>query len=65
MALTQIKSGALADDVVPTGLVNENQRTIDADYTIQTTMNALSVGPVSIDSGKTLTIPANSRYVVL
>ena len=48
-----------------TTIVTENQRTIDADYTIQTTMNALSVGPVSIDSGKTLTIPANSRYVVL
>jgi len=53
---------------VPTGsstIVTENQRTINADYTIQITMNALSVGPVSIDSGKTLTIPANSRYVVL
>ncbi len=46
-------------------VVVENNRTITDDYTIQTTMNALSVGPVSIDSGKTLTIPANSRYVVL
>jgi len=46
-------------------IVIENERTLSQSYTIQTTMNALSVGPISIDSGVTLTIPENSKYVVL
>jgi hypothetical protein len=46
-------------------IVIENERTLSQSYAIQTTMNALSVGPISIDSGVTLTIPENSKYVVL
>tara|TARA_B100000902_G_scaffold75349_1_gene80176 strand:+ start:860 stop:2404 length:1545 start_codon:yes stop_codon:yes gene_type:complete len=46
-------------------VVVENNRTITENYTIQTTMNALSVGPVSIDHGKFIAIPPNSKYVVL
>ncbi len=46
-------------------LIVENLRTISEDYTIGTDNNGFSIGPVTISSGKTITIPANSKYVVM
>lgn len=46
-------------------MIIENRHTIDEDYVIQSTMNAFSIGPVLISSGKTITIPENSKYVVM
>ena len=53
------------EDRYGSSTVVQNAITIDADYTIKNTMNALSVGPVTVSNGKTLTIPSTSRYVVL
>ena len=39
------------------GLV-ENANTVSANYTIQTNYNAMSAGPVTVNSGITLTIPS-------
>tara|TARA_B100000287_G_scaffold349965_1_gene338662 strand:- start:818 stop:2176 length:1359 start_codon:yes stop_codon:yes gene_type:complete len=46
-------------------MIIENRHTLDEDYVIQSTMNAFSIGPVTISSGKTITIPENSKYVVM
>ena len=46
-------------------IVIENQREIDRDYSIGAANNAFGVGPVTIENNKTLTIPANSTYLVL
>jgi len=43
----------------------ENNMTITDDYTITTGRSASSVGPISIDSGVTVTIPDGSRWVIL
>lgn len=43
----------------------ENGQTVTADYTITTNFNAMSTGPISIDSGITVTIPTGAVWVVL
>jgi hypothetical protein len=43
----------------------ENGQTVTTNYTISTNKNAMSTGPISINSGITVTIPSNSNWVVL
>ena len=47
----------------------ENSTTVTADYTIGTTFgataNAMSAGPVTINSGVTITVPSGSTYTVV
>jgi hypothetical protein len=42
-----------------------NSATVSTSYTIATGNNASSAGPVSIDSGVTVTVSAGSRWVVI
>ncbi len=42
-----------------------NSATISSDYTIATGDNAMSTGPVSVDSGVTVTVSSGSRWVVI
>jgi len=44
-------------------LINSN--TISSSYSIPSGSNAISVGPVTVASGQSVTIPANSRWVIL
>lgn len=43
----------------------ENDRTVTTNYTISTNKNAISGGPVTINSGVTVTIPANSVWTIV
>ena len=43
----------------------ENASVISANYTIGTNNNATSAGPITINSGVTVTVPTGSRWVVL
>jgi len=43
----------------------ENELTVTTDYTLSTNKNALSTGPITIDSGVTVTIPSGQRWVIL
>ena len=43
----------------------ENQVTVSEDYTITTGNNMMSAGPVTIDTGFTVTVPTGSRWVVV
>ena len=43
----------------------ENQITVAEDYTITTGNNMVSAGPITIDSGFTVTVPTGSRWVVV
>lgn len=45
--------------------VYENDQTVTADYTITSGKNGMSTGPLTIDSGITITVPSGSRWVVL
>jgi len=53
-------SGGSGDDVF-----YENSQTITADYTITAGKNAMTTGPVTINSGVTVTIPTGSVWVIL
>ena len=43
----------------------ENGQTVTSDYTITTAYNAMSTGPILVDSGITVTVPSGSNWVVL
>lgn len=43
----------------------ENGQTVTTNYTIPTSKNAMSTGPITINGGVTVTIPSGSRWVVL
>ena len=43
----------------------QNGQSVTTSYTIPTGKNASSVGPISVNSGITVTIPSGSRWVVL
>jgi hypothetical protein len=47
------------------GFVYENDITVTANYTITASKNAMSTGPLTINSGITVTVPTGSRWVVL
>lgn len=43
----------------------ENGQTVTTNYTITTNKNAMSTGPITVNSGITVTIPSGSSWVVL
>jgi len=43
----------------------ENELTVTANYTLTTARNAMSTGPITIDSGVTVTVPTSQRWVIL
>lgn len=43
----------------------ENDQAVTASYTIPATKNAMSTGPVTINSGVTVTVSSGARYVVI
>jgi hypothetical protein len=47
------------------GVITENSTTVTSNYTQSTGNNALSVGPVSVASGVTYTVPSGQRWLVL
>jgi len=53
-------TGGGSDDVF-----YENSKTVTTSYTISTNKCAMSTGPITIASGKTVTIPSGSRWVIL
>jgi hypothetical protein len=43
----------------------QNSQNVTVNYTIPATKNAMSTGPITVDSGVTVTISSGSRWVVL
>jgi hypothetical protein len=43
----------------------ENGVTVTTNYTLTTSKNAMSVGPITINAGITVTVPSGQRWVVL
>ena len=43
----------------------ENGQTVTTSYTLSTGFNAMSTGPITVNSGITVTIPSGARWVVL
>ena len=43
----------------------ENGQIVTTNYTLSTGFNAMSVGPITVNSGITVTVPSGARWVVL
>lgn len=43
----------------------ENDTNVTSSYTISTGKNAMSAGPITVDSGVTVTVPDNSTWVIV
>jgi hypothetical protein len=43
----------------------ENSQAVTANYTITTNKNAMSAGPITINSGITVTIPSGSNWAIV
>lgn len=60
-------SGAVSWGNAPPGpsVILESQQTIAANYTLTTTYNGLSAGPVAVNPLVTVTVPANAVWTIL
>ena len=70
MALTKVQNAMLGTSTGSTAFapgvpIFENTQTVATTYTITTGSSAHSVGPITISSGVTVTIPSGSKWVVL
>ena len=54
-----------ANDFYAASCFYMNPQTITANYTLPSTRNAMSTGPVTVDSGVTVTIDTGARWVVI
>jgi hypothetical protein len=61
----QLASGAGGGGAKAGGVLYENSTTLTANYTLSTGKNASTVGPLSINTGVTLSVPTGARLVVL
>jgi hypothetical protein len=43
----------------------ENSQTVTTNYTITTDKNAVSAGPVTVNSGVTVTVPSGASWVIV
>jgi hypothetical protein len=53
-------TGGGSDDVF-----YENGQTVGTSYTLTTNKNAVSAGPITINSGVTVTVPSGASWVVV
>jgi len=51
-------------DIINNGVFYYNSRTVSANSTLSTTSNAMSVGPITINSGVTVTVPDGAEWLV-
>lgn len=72
-ALTTNGAGALGFSTIKSGATGggsnavfvENDQTVTTSYTITTGKNAMTTGPITVNSGVTVTVPTGSNWVVL
>jgi hypothetical protein len=57
--------GSIGGGASASGAIYENTTTISANYTLTTSTNGLSVGPITVASGVSVTVPSGQRWVVL
>mgnify|MGYP003352314206 CR=1 FL=1 len=70
MALTQVPNTMMGTSTSVTALainspIYENNKTVTASYTVTLGSSAVSVGPITLNTGVTVTLPSGSRWVIL
>ena len=59
-------SGTIAaNNISLSGVMIENSTTVATDYTITSGKNAMSAGPITINSGITVTVPSGSTWTIV
>lgn len=61
---------SLSQHTMPTGgtgnvVFYENDQTVTQDYTITSGKNAMSAGPITVNSGVTVTVPTGSTWTIV
>jgi hypothetical protein len=46
------------------GVISENQQTISTNYTVTSSYNGSSVGPVTINTGVSVTVGTDQRWLI-
>jgi hypothetical protein len=64
------RSVARSGLIYPTGgspdrIFYENQQTVTANYTLTTNYNAMTAGPITINSGAVVTVPSGSYWTIV
>lgn len=57
--------GSIGGGASAGGAIYENSNSIDASYTLTTNTNGMSVSPITIASGVTVSVPSGARWVIL
>lgn len=57
--------GSIGGGASAGGVIYENDTTITSNYTLSTNKNGMSVGPITIDNGVSVTVPDGQKWVVL
>ena len=70
MALTKVQSQMIGNGTSSTAFspgtpLYENTLSVTTSYTITAGTSAMSVGPLTINSGVAITVPSGSKWVVL
>ena len=60
---TAVLSSGMA--VAPALPIYENTQTVTSSYSITSGSSAMSAGPVTLNSGVTVTLPSGSRWVIV
>ena len=62
---TMIGTSSNVTVLAPTVPLYENTLTVTTSYTITAGSSAMSVGPLTINSGVSISVPSNSKWVIL
>ena len=65
MTVRHSNTGVTFTNAQPLGAFLENDSAVAWDYSISEGRNAVSAGPVTVNSGVTVTVPNNSVWVVV
>ena len=57
--------GSIGGGASAGGAIYENVNSIAANFTFASNSNGMSVGPITINSGVTVTVPSGQNWVVL
>ena len=57
--------GSIGGGASAKGVIYENTTTISENYTLTSGTNGMSVGPITLDSGVSVTVPPGQRWVIL
>jgi hypothetical protein len=62
--ITSASNAAISGSVAG-GVVYENNQTITSNYTMTSGKSGMAVGPITLNTGVTVTLPTGSRWVIL